>query len=653
MPSSRDDRGAAASTSGGESYILSFVQKRAAIARVGSAAQRAVPLGVAALVVVLTVGVLGPTQTARAHSFLVATSPAQGERLASPPQVIVLEFSEDVDPSSVVLGLRAAAGRSVETVDPHVAGGGLEVRMPVGDRLGDGIYVAAWEALSAVDGHGTSGEFAFAVGDAGGEIPQRVTSSETSRLGVVASWVFFVGLAVAAGALVLRAAGSRDVPGTMTVQAGLVLTIAGALASLTVAGSERLLLLFCIEALAVALLAVALRWPVAAPLVAVAVAAGMWAGQSHGTAQHGAVGWFVDVVHLAAGSAWAGSLVLVVWVGWRLRRAGESWIPLVRSYARVAIGLAAALGVAGGIAAVELLPTWRAVWETGYGQLVVTKAALFAAAVMLAVVGRWGLRRRRADRLRGSMTVEGTFLVAALVVAALLVNGAPPEPTSAAEQLLGPTPLAQPLVRDAGLAGQLNVDVAADGDRLDVKVFTPSGPVRGTTALIHAQAPDGSSSDLVPRPCGPGCFTQPFHLAQGISLVHVTVTAPDWTPGSYEARLVWPPGRPATDLLAETVDRMRDVPELTMTETVSSGPDAVATGTFTIDGARLIAAEPYAAANLDEVRLLPGPPRELMLYLPGSQIYGTLELDDAGRIARARLVTRGHEITREFSYPDR
>lgn len=39
--------------------------------------------------------------------------------------------------------------------------------------------------------------------------------------------------------------------------------------------------------------------------------------------------------------------------------------------------------------------------------------------------------------------------------------------------------LEEPIGRDAGLAGQLNVEVTRDGRRVDVKVFSPSGPVPG------------------------------------------------------------------------------------------------------------------------------------------------------------------------------
>jgi hypothetical protein len=60
-------------------------------------------------------------------------------------------------------------------------------------------------------------------------------------------------------------------------------------------------------------------------------------------------------------------------------------------------------------------------------------------------------------------------------------------------------------------------------------------------------------------------------------------------------------------------------------------------------------AEPYAGANLDDVRL--AGEDTLVLYLPGERIFATLELGADGRIARSRIVTPGHEVTRQLSYP--
>ena len=612
--------------------------------------------GLAATAVAVVVGavVVFLAAPAAAHSFLVSTAPAQGERLASAPSAVAFEFSEEVDPATVVIALRTSHGEPVPVAAPEFTTGGLGVRVAIPD-LDAGIYVVAWEALSAVDGHGTSGEFAFAVGDVVGAVPASVSSSPTDWAGAVASWLFFAGLAVAGGASVLQTvgAGVSGGPGANVVRAGLLAALSGVGLALASSGGPSLLLLLSLQALAVALLVVGFRRSAVPSLLWLVVAAVLWSGRSHGAGTHGIVGWLVDAVHLVAGTAWVGSLVLSGLCVWRLHRAGRPWRGLVRAHARLAGFFVIVLGAAGVVAAVQLLPSWEALWETRYGRFVMVKAGLFAAALVLAAAARWGLRAGWGRRIRRAMGAEAALLLGALVVAAVLANGEPPRPAGAAEELLGPAPMGEMVARDAGLAGQLNVEVAADGERLLVKVFASSGPVPGTEVGLAAVGPDGSRVDLVPRPCGPGCVTQPLALPDGLTTVTVSASAPDRVGGYYAAELVWPSGQPAGELLAEVVGRMQQVPQLELTETVSSGPGSVVTpGTFTLDGENFVSLEPYAAANVDEVRLLAGDARRLRLHVPGSQIHVWLELDDEDRIVRERLVSPGHEITRTFIYPN-
>jgi copper transport protein len=342
---------------------------------------------------------------------------------------------------------------------------------------------------------------------------------------------------------------------------------------------------------------------------------------------------------------------MVVAVGWRLRRHGRSWVPLVARYSRVALWLVVLLGTAGVISAAQLVPSWPDLWETGYGRLVVAKAGLLTLAIAAAAISRWrGLPGRKARRLRRFMTGEVSLLTAAVVLAGVLANGASPAPLGSADELLGPPPLEGEVVRDAGLSGQLNVAVASNGRRLDVDVFGPSGPLSGTEVGVTLERPDGTSVDLDPRPCGVGCYTQALDLAAGSTTIRVAASAPDWTGGYYVAELTWPAGQLVPERLTEVVETMRQVPELTVIETTTSGPGSTATPMrVMLDGERFVASEPYAGANVDDVRV--GDDGTLTVWLPGEQIFVTLTLDDAGRITEERFVSRGHEILRRFEYP--
>ena len=117
--------------------------------------------------------------------------------------------------------------------------------------------------------------------------------------------------------------------------------------------------------------------------------------------------------------------------------------------------------------------------------------------------------------------------------------------------------------------------------------------------------------------------------------------------------LAWPPGELAPERLQSVIETMRAIPELSLTETVDSGPGSlVGPAVFGISGRRLIEAEPYAAGNVEEVRVMVGSTERLSVYVPGSQLYAELELDDRDRIVSARMVDSGHLITRTITYPD-
>lgn len=598
---------------------------------------------------------------ARAHSFLVGTDPAQGERLAAAPSALVLEFSEAVDLATVGVQMTASGGAGVEVGSPEPHAGGLAIRGSLPEVV-DGIYVVAWAARSAVDGHGSSGEFAFAVGDVRGVVPAGTATTRGGPWSMAAGWAFFAGYAAAAGGLVIAWLWGSDT-GPLgrwvrpVVRLGLLVALAGAATAwvaLPVGGSTSasLLALATMWLLALAALLYGVTSAPFAPLAVVFAAAATWSARSHAAASDGLLGGTVDFIHLAVGGLWAGLLVVVTAQVWVARRRELPVVPVVRRYARVALWLVVVLAVAGVASALQLLTGWSDLVDTAYGRLILVKTALFGVAVALAALARWrGLARHRLGVLRRAVTIESVVVALVLVLAGVLVGVAPPLPASAAAALLGLEPLEGTIVRDAGLAGQLNVEVATDGRRLDITVFAPSAAVPGTEIEAALSTPGRAEDSLAPRPCGPGCFTQALRAKPGVTMVRVDVTAPGWTGGSFEASLAWPPGSVADGRLDTVLAAMRSIPTLELTETTSSGPGSVVRPlTFTLTGARFVAAEPYAGGNV-EARSAPGDPDTLQLYLPGSRIFVVLRLDDRDRITAARLVTPGHEIERTFRYP--
>ncbi|HVZ51527.1 MAG TPA: copper homeostasis periplasmic binding protein CopC [Pseudolabrys sp.] len=110
--------------------------------------------------VCLTVA-LAAQQFAQAHAMLDHASPAVGSTVATPPQEVVLWFTEQLEPAFSTIEVRGPGGMLVSTGRAQV--GGDKTQMHVGlKQLAPGNYKVNWRALS-VDTHRTQGSFSFHV----------------------------------------------------------------------------------------------------------------------------------------------------------------------------------------------------------------------------------------------------------------------------------------------------------------------------------------------------------------------------------------------------------------------------------------------------------------------------------------------------------
>ncbi|MBW3603110.1 MAG: copper resistance protein CopC/CopD [Actinobacteria bacterium] len=604
------------------------------------------------------------------HAFEVEHSPEHGARLAAAPARVELRFSEPVVRESVEVFLREAAGEPLPLGAPILAAEGRLVGISLAG-LRDGIYLVNWQVVAASDGHVTAGEFAFAVGDIEGDVP--ASSSSAERLAVwpvVSGWALLAGLSLAAGALMV----DRFLPlgeqqrrlVVPTIRAGLLAAIAGAAAQLLAPGglatdagtlwgsAPGVLTLLAVVVLALALPLASRpsgrRWA----LGLLASAAALWSARGHAAAYGGLWWGTVDFLHLAAAATWVGSLVVVAFVLWGGRKeGGPALLRLVAAYARVALGLVAVVVVTGITSAIGLLNGLADLYASGYGLVLVGKMALIVLVLVLALWGRLrALPRHRLASLRRIAGAESGLLAGVLVATAILTNLGPPVGAAAAADLLGPAPMRGPVARDAGLAGTLNVAVAAGDGRLRVQVFAPSGSIEGTEATVSAQLPGGRAATLHPRPCGQGCWEQDFALPRGSTSVTVDAGAPGREGGRFTGDLDWPPTLTRLELLRSVLRRMRAVPRLELREQVTShsGREGPATST-SLTGREYVRLAPYAAGDVVDVRTVRGEDHAVEFALPASRMLFTLWLDDHGRVRREHIISPGHEIRRKLRYP--
>ena len=597
------------------------------------------------------------------------------------PTRIVLEFSEPYVQGSEHLAIRRADGTAIPLSAP--SGGGRLVRQALPPRL-RGIFVVAWRVVSD-DGHLSAGEFAFSVGSGGGLPSVQASAEPTPWSQVVASWLFFVGLALAFGGLlserlVWRIRGPRaPVAVGVAVSAlsslALLVLLAGARANggfgaglhgeaLRAASGTRpgALTLGVFAALVVAalLLLVGRTRPLAlAPLAAAAI---LTSARGHaGTSGH----WWapvVDSIHLLAVAAWVGALVHLALVVVRTPDRAAAGGLAIRRYSRLALPTVVVVLVSGILSAFAEFRSVHAAFSTGYGQTLVVKTALVLVALGVAAASRLlalpAGPGSKLPLLRRLTLTESTLVVAVLAAVGLLVNLAPPRmtatPTAAQAGALGPPPLNGPALRVAGFAGPIAVGLAASDKALQFTVVPPPGrAASGITLTAEARGPDGKGADLTPRPCGVGCFSIRYPLQPGATRVTAAVSSPGSPAAVVRFDIIGPISAARPELLARVGKAMRALSSVDVTEQLADGSrDLGSPTTYRLTGGDFISAEAFSAGAID-VRATGRDQglTELTLAARDSSVWYRLWVDGAFRLRREEIVSSGLLIRRTFGYP--
>src|SRR5712691_341193 len=187
------------------------------------------PVRMLSVAPLLVVAALSTPTLASAHSFLIRSDPGAGARLAQSPSLMTMYFSEPFVAGSEHVSVTRSGEAALTLPPPQAKGSAIRQVLPPQLR---GVYVVSWRVLSD-DGHISLGEFAIAVGSAAALPALGAASSGTTPLsGVAASWLFFVGLALALGGIVSgrlfwrRSAALASV-GRLPVLAGVALALLG------------------------------------------------------------------------------------------------------------------------------------------------------------------------------------------------------------------------------------------------------------------------------------------------------------------------------------------------------------------------------------------------------------------------------------------
>lgn len=385
---------------------------------------------------------------ASAHAELVASNPANGARLESPPHSIAMTFTESVTLVDGSVRLVDDAGATVPTDDPSVAGHTVTSPMPT--DLRDGSYTVIWRVVSS-DGHPVAGAFSFGIGTT----PQQVTGSSAGTSGsapwpvVAAQFVDYLAFALLLGVvgwlLWCAPTSGSDPRLRLLARTGLLAGLASTAATVLVrgpwltggswgtmldpaviresvgtpAGTAMLWRLVLYGALSFGLWTLRwleplpARWLVCAGVVATAVTFG---AAGHGVASGSAVDVAVDAVHALAAGTWVGGLVVLVAIGRSVEPRS------VHQFSGLAMTSVVVLVASGLYNSVRHLEGLNALWVSRYGQILLLKVILVGVALLAASVSRRRLRERRS--LHRSVRIEavGTTLVLALTAVLALTS---------------------------------------------------------------------------------------------------------------------------------------------------------------------------------------------------------------------------------------
>jgi len=553
----------------------------------------------AGLVGIVAAAALALPASAWAHAALLQTVPLASRTTNTAPTEVRLRYSEPVEPRFAIVSVTNAAGRQVTDGNPSTAPGSPQTLVTPLRRVPEGWYLVFWRVISA-DGHPVRGAFTFAVGPNPGPPPQFVVPSlsetaTTTQL-LVARWVVFLALLSALGLFVLRAVIARPVVRVVRGISFRSLTVAfGVAVAVALVATPIYVLLATAQftlrsfwdfgdvvpaarssafgrdfldlelVLALFAVAAAITLYVDRPereqrsvteLLALpaALAAGVamlllpaLAGHAGEKSPRG-LALPLDTAHLAAASIWLGGLIGLVVFWLSVGRAGRAAalafvVPRFSVVAFCSVLLLIGTGIG---QAFEWLPTFASLWETSYGQALLWKIGLLAAALLLAAVNlaRTKPRLQAHDAsapllLRRLVQGEIVFVVAALFAAGVLASVAPPSSALARIQdvaaRVGPGPVSEKVVQ-----GPYRVHVRVTPNRAAVEnafqvSLTRNGkPVRGAQVITKFDMLDmdmGEQSYLF-RERRPGVFSKsaPALVMVGHWALQFEVTPPGGKP---------------------------------------------------------------------------------------------------------------------------
>ncbi|TML81794.1 MAG: hypothetical protein E6G09_11965 [Actinobacteria bacterium] len=498
-----------------------------------------------ALLVVAAAGALALPAAAWAHAVLVRTSPLPSSVVNSPPPVVLLTYSEAVEPRFAIVSITNAAGQQQIAGSPRRSAADPNTLVVPLHRLAQGWYLVYWRVIS-VDGHPVRGAFTFAVGPNPGPAPQfpvpSISETAATPSLVTARAIVFLSVMAAIGLFILRIATARPVVRRVSETRLRALSVAfGISAAIALIATP----VYVVMATAQFALRGVFDLGNILPLVrdsafgrgyldleltfalfVLAAALALWVDRPE-RPQRSIAELLSTVGALLAAAATllvpglSGLIgLLVLWRSLPVARrvAGLSvCVPRFSNTAFVSVLLLIGSGVG---ASIIHFPTFSSLWQTSYGQALLVKIGLLGAASMLAAVNLLRTKPRLAaypDRpelgtgaallLRRLVSGE-TLLVSAAVVAAAVLSSLPPPAKALAAAgnaiaRVGPGPVTEIVNKNGYRIGiRVTPNQAAAPNTFSIQITKAGNPVRHASVIAGFAMLDmemGRQSDVLPE----------------------------------------------------------------------------------------------------------------------------------------------------------
>ncbi|MFI0718540.1 copper resistance protein CopC [Streptomyces sp. NPDC021224] len=407
-------------------------------------------------------GLVRTAPPAAAHAYTVATTPANGARVAAPPTQVRVTFDEPVTLPAAQhpAGVVDAAGREVGSGPVRLTGGHRTLVIGLRAGLAKGTYIASWSVVSA-DTHPVGGSIEFGYGvpaQAAAAPPAPRPSAGLQLLAGAVKGLLYLGLVAAFGLLPAGLVLGAD-PGERRLlrraaAAGLLLALLASALQVVAqylwdasavpggatwtglrafAGSDYARAVYVRAGLLAAALALLPRLRAAGGTVLALAALATVVRNGHG----GTGAWWhfpLTLAHVAAVTAWLGGLAVLGWLllRRRLTPARLARLPRWSRYAASAVAVLALTGLVQALVQVRYVP---ALVGTTYGWILLVKLALVAGALLLGWRGHRWVGRRGAGpgtvppgetaRLRGRVRAEAGIGAVIVVVSGVLSSVAP------------------------------------------------------------------------------------------------------------------------------------------------------------------------------------------------------------------------------------